>query len=34
MEQSPVTGQTKVRERLQKVIDRMPAKGQTLLQFD
>jgi arylsulfatase A len=34
MEKSPVSGQTRVRERLQKVIGRMPGKGQTLLRFD
>jgi arylsulfatase A len=34
MEQFPVSGQDEVRERLQKAIDRMPAKGKTLLRFD
>jgi arylsulfatase A len=34
MEKSPVSGQDEVRERLQKAIDRMPAKGKTLLRFD
>ena len=33
LEKAPVAGQAGIRERLQKVIDRMPAKGQTLLQY-
>ena len=34
MEQSPLSGQDAIRARLQKVIDRMPAKGRSLLSFD
>ena len=34
MEKSPVGGQQGVRERLQKVLDRMPSEGQTILRFD
>lgn len=34
MEQSPLSDHDEVRARLQKVIDRMPAKGKSLLNFD
>ena len=33
-EKSPVAGQEEVRERLQGVLDRMPAEGLSLLRYD
>ena len=34
LEQTPVDGEDNVRKSLQSVLDRMPAKGQTLLRYD
>ena len=33
-EKSPVSGKDEIRKKLQGVLDRMPAKGQTLLKYD